>query len=239
MFAMGMNYEKYYNSLKIVGNTSCNTNCLAPLAKVIHDNFGIVERPMTTVYAITATQETMDDLSGKLCHHGQGATQNILPTSSGAAKAIGKVIPEINRKPTGMAFCVPIPNVSIVGMICSLKKTDKYNDIKKVVKQALEGPLKCTLGNTEDHFVSCDFNIDTHSYTFDAGAGFALNDHFVKQISYYDNEFGYSNWVVDLMVHMVSKEYESPGPPARGSERGRDSASAAGESLPHLTPPTY
>lgn len=206
MFVVGVNLDAYDPSYKVVSNASCTTNCLAPLAKVIHDNFEIVEGLMTTVHATTATQKTVDGPSGKLWRDGRGAQQNIIPAATGAAKAVGKVIPALNGKLTGMAFRVPVPNVSVVDLTVRLGKDASYDDIKAKVKEASEGPLKGILGYTEDDVVSADFIGDNHSSIFDAKAGIPLNGKFVKLISWYDNEFGYSSRVIDLIKYMQSKD---------------------------------
>ncbi|XP_072911852.1 glyceraldehyde-3-phosphate dehydrogenase 2 isoform X2 [Hemitrygon akajei] len=207
MFVMGVNEEKYDPStMSVVSNASCTTNCLAPLAKVIEDNFGIVEGLMTTVHAYTATQKTVDGPSAKAWRDGRGAHQNIIPASTGAAKAVGKVIPQLNGKLTGMAFRVPVADVSVVDLTCRLAKSASYAEIKEAVKTASEGPLKGILGYTDHQVVSSDFVGDPRSSIFDAGAGISLNDNFVKLISWYDNEFAYSNRVADLLTYMFSKE---------------------------------
>jgi len=205
MFVMGVNNESYDPSMQVVSNASCTTNCLAPLAKVIHDNFQIVEGLMTTVHATTATQKTVDGPSAKLWRDGRGAAQNIIPASTGAAKAVGKVIPDLNGKLTGMAFRVPTPDVSVVDLTCRLGKGASMDAIKAKVKEASEGPMKGILGYTEDQVVSTDFLGDDHSSIFDAKAGISLNDNFVKLITWYDNEFGYSCRVVDLIKYMQSR----------------------------------
>ncbi|XP_055376107.1 glyceraldehyde-3-phosphate dehydrogenase [Condylostylus longicornis] len=206
MFVCGVNLDAYDPKMTVVSNASCTTNCLAPLAKVIHDNFEIVEGLMTTVHATTATQKTVDGPSGKLWRDGRGAGQNIIPAATGAAKAVGKVIPALNGKLTGMAFRVPTPNVSVVDLTVRLGKPASYDAIKQKVKEAAAGPLKGILDYTEEEVVSTDFLSDTHSSIFDAKAGIPLNDNFVKLISWYDNEFGYSNRVIDLIKYMQSKD---------------------------------
>ena len=204
MFVMGVNHKEYAGQ-EIVSNASCTTNCLAPLAKVINDNFGIAEALMTTVHATTATQKTVDGPSHKDWRGGRGASQNIIPSSTGAAKAVGKVIPALNGKLTGMAFRVPTPNVSVVDLTARLEKPATYKEICAVIKAASEaGDLKGVLGYTEDDVVSTDFNGEKLTSVFDAKAGIALNDNFVKLVSWYDNETGYSNKVLDLISH-VSK----------------------------------
>merc|ERR1711893_394896 len=206
MFVMGVNEDKYDKSLTVVSNASCTTNCLAPLAKVINDNFGIIEGLMTTVHAVTATQKTVDGPSGKDWRGGRGAAQNIIPSSTGAAKAVGKVIPELNGKLTGMAFRVPTPNVSVVDLTCRLGKPASMEEINAAIKNASEGKLKGILGYTQDMVVSCDFNGSNFSSIYDSKACLQLNNQFVKLVSWYDNENGYSNRVVDLVRVMASKE---------------------------------
>ncbi|XP_023014409.1 glyceraldehyde-3-phosphate dehydrogenase isoform X1 [Leptinotarsa decemlineata] len=206
MYVCGVNLDAYDPKDKIISNASCTTNCLAPLAKVIHDNFEIVEGLMTTVHATTATQKTVDGPSGKLWRDGRGAGQNIIPASTGAAKAVTKVIPSLVGKLTGMAFRVPVANVSVVDLTCRLGKPATYDEIKAKVKEAAEGPLKGILDYTEEAVVSSDFIGDTHSSIFDATSGIQLNPQFVKLVSWYDNEFGYSNRVVDLIKFVASKD---------------------------------
>jgi len=206
MFVCGVNLEAYDPKMQVVSNASCTTNCLAPLAKVIHDNFEIVEGLMTTVHATTATQKTVDGPSGKLWRDGRGAQQNIIPAATGAAKAVGKVIPALNGKLTGMAFRVPVANVSVVDLTVRLGKPASYDAIKQKVKEAANGPLKGILEYTEEEVVSSDFIGSTSSSIFDAAAGIPLTDTFVKLISWYDNEFGYSNRVIDLIKYMQSKD---------------------------------
>lgn len=202
MFVMGVNDEKYTKDMNVVSNASCTTNCLAPLAKVINDNFGIMEGLMTTVHATTATQKTVDGPSKKDWRGGRAAAGNIIPSSTGAAKAVGKVIPELNGKLTGMSFRVPTLNVSVVDLTCRIDKAATYEEICAAIKKASENELKGILGYTEDAVVSSDFIHDPRTSIFDAGAGIMLNSNFVKLVSWYDNEWGYSNKVVDLIVHM-------------------------------------
>merc|ERR1712130_326320 len=207
IYVVGVNHTEYKTSDTVVSNASCTTNCLAPLAKVINDNYGIIEGLMTTVHATTATQKTVDGPSGKDWRGGRGAAQNIIPSSTGAAKAVGKVIPELNGKLTGMAFRVPTPDVSVVDLTVRLEKPATYDEICAVLKAASEaGPLKGILGYTTDMVVSTDFLGDTRSSIVDAKAGIQLSPTFVKLVSWYDNEFGYSNRVVDLIKHMQEKD---------------------------------
>ena len=208
MFVMGVNNTKYTSDVNFVSNASCTTNCLAPIAKVLNDNFGIIEGLMTTVHATTATQKTVDGPSAKDWRGGRGAGANIIPSSTGAAKAVGKVIPELNGKLTGMAFRVPTPDVSVVDLTVRLEKAAPYKAICAVMKAAAEGELKGILGYTEDEVVSTDFVSDPRTSIFDAGAGIGLNDHFVKVVSWYDNEWGYSNKVVDLVQYMFSVDHK-------------------------------
>lgn len=201
MFVMGVNHDSYEGQT-IVSNASCTTNCLAPLAKVLNDKFGIVDGLMTTVHATTATQKTVDGPSHKDWRGGRGAGQNIIPSSTGAAKAVGKVIPALNGKLTGMAFRVPTPNVSVVDLTVNLATPTSYDAICAAMKEASEGELKGIMSYTEDAVVSNDFIGNPHTSIFDATAGIALTDTFVKVVSWYDNEWGYSNKVLDLVEHI-------------------------------------
>ncbi|MDR0287066.1 MAG: type I glyceraldehyde-3-phosphate dehydrogenase [Clostridiales bacterium] len=203
MFVMGVNQNKYTKEMKVVSNASCTTNCLAPLAKVIHDNFGIVEGLMTTVHSATNTQKTVDAPSKKDWRGGRSIINNIIPSSTGAAKAVGKVIPELNGKLTGMSLRVPTSDVSVVDLTVRLEKKATYEEIKAAVKKASEGELKGIMEYTEEELVSTDFIGDPHTSIFDAKAGIALNDNFVKLVAWYDNEWGYSNKVLDLILHMA------------------------------------
>jgi len=204
MFVMGVNH-KTYNGEAIVSNASCTTNCLAPIAKVVNDKWGMLEGLMTTVHAVTATQKTVDGPSMKDWRGGRAAGFNIIPSSTGAAKAVGKVIPELKGKLTGMSLRVPTADVSVVDLTCRLAKPATYEEIKTAMKAASEGELKGILGYTEDEVVSSDFIGETRTSVFDAKAGIALSDTFVKLVSWYDNEWGYSNKVLDLIAHMSTK----------------------------------
>ncbi|KAI7878888.1 glyceraldehyde-3-phosphate dehydrogenase 2 [Lichtheimia hyalospora FSU 10163] len=206
MFVCGVNLDAYKPEYKVISNASCTTNCLAPLAKAIHDEFGITEALMSTIHATTATQKTVDGPSHKDWRSGRGNNPNIIPASTGAAKAVGKVIPELNGKLTGMAFRVPVPDVSVVDLTARLSKPASYDQIKAALKKASEGSLKGILGYTEDMVVSSDFIGDDRSSIFDAEAGIALTDTFVKLVSWYDNEFGYSCRVVDLVAFVAKKD---------------------------------
>jgi len=205
MFVMGVNQEKYESSMDVVSNASCTTNCLAPLAKVINDEFGITEGLMTTVHAVTATQQTVDGPSQKDWRGGRAACYNIIPSGTGAAKAVGKVIPELNGKLTGMSFRVPTANVSVVDLTVKLDNGADYETICAAIEAASEGKMNGILGYHDDDIVSSDFIGDTHSSIFDKKAGIALTDNFVKLVSWYDNEAGYSNRVLDLITNMMEK----------------------------------
>lgn len=208
MFVMGVNNNEYTSDMNIVSNASCTTNCLAPLAKVINDNFGIVEGLMTTVHSTTATQKTVDGPSKKDWRGGRAATYNIIPSSTGAAKAVGKVIPSLNGKLTGMSFRVPTLDVSVVDLTCRLEKGASYEEIVEKIKEACNGELKGIMSWTDEDVVSSDFISDPHTSIFDVKAGIQLSDNFVKLVSWYDNEWGYSNKVVDLITHMYGVDHK-------------------------------
>ena len=208
MFVMGVNHEEYTSDMNIVSNASCTTNCLAPLAKIINDNFGIKEGLMTTVHATTATQKTVDGASKKDWRGGRAAAANIIPSTTGAAKAVGKVIPSLNGKLTGMAFRVPTVDVSVVDLTCNLEKPTTYEEICEAVKRASENELKGIVEYVDEPVVSSDFTTDMHTSIFDAKAGIMLTDTFVKLVAWYDNEWGYSNKLVDLVCYMAKKDHQ-------------------------------
>jgi glyceraldehyde 3-phosphate dehydrogenase len=202
MYVMGVNEKTYKSDIDVISNASCTTNCLAPLAKVVHDNFTIIEGLMTTIHSYTATQKTVDGPSAKDWRGGRTAAQNIIPSSTGAAKAVGKVIPELNGKLTGMSMRVPTSNVSVVDLTCRIEKPASYEDIKDAMKKAADGSLKGILSYTEDEVVSSDLNGDNNSCIFDAKAGISLNKYFVKLVAWYDHEWGYSRRVLDLIAYI-------------------------------------
>ena len=208
MFVMGVNNDEYTADMDIVSNASCTTNCLAPLAKVVNDNFGIVEGLMTTVHSVKNTKKTVDGPSKKDWRGGRAATYNIIPSSTGAAKAVGKVIPSLDGKLTGMSFRVPTLDVSVVDLTCRLEKNATYEEIVEAIKKACDTDLKGIMSWTDEDVVSSDFISDPHTSIFDVKAGIALNDNFVKLVSWYDNEWGYSNKIVDLITHMYSVDHK-------------------------------
>ena len=207
MFVMGVNHKNYTSDMQFVSNASCTTNCLAPIAKVLHENFGIKDGLMTTIHSVTATQETVDGPSLKDWRGGRAATANIIPSSTGAARAVGKVIPELNGKLTGMSMRVPTLDVSVVDLTVTLEKPTTYDEICVAMKKASEGELKGILGYTDEAVVSSDFLGDSRTSIFDATAGIALTDTFVKVVSWYDNEIGYSNKVLELIEHMYEVDH--------------------------------
>ena len=210
MFVMGVNHKNYTSDMQFVSNASCTTNCLAPIAKVLHENFGIKDGLMTTIHSVTATQETVDGPSLKDWRGGRAATANIIPSSTGAARAVGKVIPELNGKLTGMSMRVPTLDVSVVDLTVNLEKPTTYDEICAAMKKASEGELKGILGYTDEAVVSSDFLGDSRTSIFDATAGIALTDTFVKVVSWYDNEIGYSNKVLELIEHMYEVDHGHP-----------------------------
>ena len=209
MFVVGVNLDKYTSDMNFVSNASCTTNCLAPIAKVLNDNFGIKDGLMTTVHSVTATQKTVDGPSVKDWRGGRAAAHNIIPSSTGAAKAVGKVIPSLNGKLTGMSLRVPTPDVSVVDLTCRIEKGATYEEIKAAMKAASESEqFKGIIGYTEDKVVSSDFYTDPRTCIFDADAGISLNEHFVKLVAWYDNEWGYSNKVLDLITYMAKVDHK-------------------------------